>query len=288
MEAKVTEATIGQRKTEAMTAVPQRLEDLRIVLIVTEEPFFLPQTVAGILDGPLGAAIRRIVLIPPTSSKRGWKAVAQEQMRFGLPLFLNRAFRFAAAKVWSRMPRPVLGKPWSVAQAIRGRGVPCDFFPLINTDEARAAVAREEPEILVSLSAGQIFGKKLLSLAKWTCLNIHNAPLPRYQGLMPSFWVLFHGERQTAVTVHRMVPEIDAGEIVMQVPVPIPAGETQEGLISRTKALAPQALKQAVQLYLDHQGNPPLEPFDTEAATYFGFPTRQDVAEFRRRGLKFR
>lgn len=48
-------------------------------------------------------------------------------------------------------------------------------------------------------------------------LNLHNSPLPRYRGVSPINWALKNGERMHGVTIHEIVPEIDAGPIVAQV-----------------------------------------------------------------------
>lgn len=47
-------------------------------------------------------------------------------------------------------------------------------------------------------------------------LNLHNSPLPRYRGVSPINWALKNGERVHGVTIHEIVPEIDAGPVVAQ------------------------------------------------------------------------
>lgn len=49
------------------------------------------------------------------------------------------------------------------------------------------------------------------------CLNLHNAPLPRYRGVSPINWALKNGERLHGVTLHELTLEVDAGPIVSQV-----------------------------------------------------------------------
>ena len=48
-------------------------------------------------------------------------------------------------------------------------------------------------------------------------LNLHNSPLPRYRGVSPINWALKNDEHEHGVTIHEIVPEIDAGPIVAQV-----------------------------------------------------------------------
>ncbi len=49
------------------------------------------------------------------------------------------------------------------------------------------------------------------------CLNLHNAPLPRYRGMAPINWALKNQETTHGVTIHEMSPRVDAGPIVAQV-----------------------------------------------------------------------
>lgn len=47
-------------------------------------------------------------------------------------------------------------------------------------------------------------------------LNIHNSPLPRYRGVSPINWALKNRESMHGVTIHELIPEVDAGPIVAQ------------------------------------------------------------------------
>lgn len=58
-------------------------------------------------------------------------------------------------------------------------------------------------------------------------LNLHNAPLPRYRGVAPINWALKNGERIHGVTIHELVPRVDAGPVVGQVLFPIDPEEDE-------------------------------------------------------------
>jgi methionyl-tRNA formyltransferase len=45
---------------------------------------------------------------------------------------------------------------------------------------------------------------------------MHPGPLPQYAGLNAVSWALYHGETSHAVTIHRIVPKVDAGPIAYQ------------------------------------------------------------------------
>ena len=86
----------------------------------------------------------------------------------------------------------------------------------------------------MSVAGNQIFRAALLEVAHKGCLNVHSALLPRYRGLMPTFWVLKNGEKETGVSVFLVDKGIDSGPIVVQKRVPITT-DRLENLIRRPR-----------------------------------------------------
>ena len=62
----------------------------------------------------------------------------------------------------------------------------------------------------------QIFKKQIIELAPKGCINLHTALLPKYRGLMPTFWVLKNNEKYTGVSVFFVDKGIDSGPIIVQ------------------------------------------------------------------------
>src|SRR5205823_5731761 len=83
-------------------------------------------------------------------------------------------------------------------------------------------------------------------VARLGCINLHSAPLPRYQGMMPNFWTMVEGEPEAAVTVHYMVEKLDAGDIILQRAVPIRPPDSLHDLMVRSKVVGVEALLEAV------------------------------------------
>ena len=73
-----------------------------------------------------------------------------------------------------------------------------------------------EPDLLVSILGNQIYREPIINLASNGCINLHTALLPKYRGLMPSFWVLRNGEYYTGVSVFFVDEGIDSGPIIVQ------------------------------------------------------------------------
>jgi phosphoribosylglycinamide formyltransferase 1 len=77
-------------------------------------------------------------------------------------------------------------------------------------------------------------------------LNIHPSLLPSFRGIRAVEQALAAGVKVTGCTVHLVVPEVDAGAIVMQAAVPVLADDTAATLQARIHAqehvIYPQAI----------------------------------------------
>ncbi|MFH1010165.1 MAG: formyltransferase family protein, partial [bacterium] len=215
-----------------------------------------------------------IVSVRPFNTPSNW-VLARQMMRFYGPRDFGR---MALRYLWKRLREPNL-RTLATQQGAA-------FFPAqdINSDEFLTHLAKMEPDVIVSVAAPQIFRKRLLRLPRLGCWNIHGGYLPRYRGMMPAFWTLLHGEKEGAITIHKMNSRLDDGEILLQKTYPILPGESLDHLIRRSKTLGARILLDALEML--HHGDHELLPNDRAQATYFSFPASDDVRRYRNKGLK--
>ena len=98
------------------------------------------------------------------------------------------------------------------------------------------------PDLIVVAAYGRILPREILDAPKFGCINVHSSLLPKYRGAAPIHWAILNGERETGVTIMRMVLELDAGDILAQVSTPIDPDETVESLHDRLAALGAELL----------------------------------------------
>jgi len=255
---------------------------MRIALVTQEDPFYLPPA----LDALCRARGREVVgvIILPAFNER-LTATAQRLYEFYGPVdFARLALRYLGAKLADRANRlRPFTRPYSAADVARRHGVPVYQPAKVNAPEF-VALLREQirPDLLVSIAASQVLRQRVLDVPRLGCINLHSAPLPRYQGMMPNFWTLVHGEPEATVTVHYMVEKLDAGDIVLQWPVPILPGDSLHDLMVRSKEVGVQAVLEAIE-QMEH-GNVRRQPMDPSQATYFTFPKREDARRLRAMG----
>lgn len=67
--------------------------------------------------------------------------------------------------------------------------------------------------LIICIAYGQIIPDEVLSLAKYGAYNLHGSLLPKYRGAAPMQRAIMNKEKETGVTLMKMVKEMDAGEM---------------------------------------------------------------------------
>ncbi len=253
---------------------------MRIVIITQDDPFYLPGNLDFLLGNlPEGTRVVGCVVskVSPFGKKESFLAKARRTWDiFGAAFFVRYSLEFLLSKLPGREGvRAVLQRHGVDEVAITGS---------LNSEESLGKLRDLAPDLLISIAGNEIFRKPLIELAPQGCLNLHTALLPKYRGLMPSFWVLRHGEKETGVSVFYVDEGIDSGPILVQERIEI-GNMTQRELIKASKALGMRAIIKAIEKIRD--GDTATMPNDAEQSTYYTFPTREDVREFRRAGARF-
>lgn len=110
-------------------------------------------------------------------------------------------------------------------------------IPLIEIDSFKEEAAREaaalKPDLLVVASFGLIIPKWFLEVPAVGAINVHPSVLPKYRGPSPIQWVLWNGERETAITIIKMSERMDAGNILYQEAQPILPDDAAASLMDR-------------------------------------------------------
>ena len=139
-----------------------------------------------------------------------------------------------------------------VIEFARARKLPYFQCENINKEEAFIKTLRnEELDFIVVLAFAQFLGEEMLDIARLGCFNIHTSILPRYRGAAPIQYALWNGDRETGVSIQKMVKKMDAGDLVHFHTVPIAPTETGGQLYTRLKFQAALSMNDLVQKLLD-------------------------------------
>jgi len=254
---------------------------LRAGIITQADPFYLAEAIDYLLGSLPSDHIEVVVAVvfpgSPFGRRLGFKDKAVSTLKtFGPRFFLHYGLRFAYCRMHPAK---------SVMRVLGLRRIPTiTDIRNANAEDSIERIMAYRPDILVSIGGNQIFKNNLIQAAPKGMLNLHTSLLPRYRGLMPTFWVLKNGERETGVSVFVVDEGIDSGDILVQRRVPIHR-QTQAQLIRETKRVGMDALIEA--LMAIRTNTMTRLPNPSESSTYVKFPTRADVKEFYRRGKRF-
>ena len=125
-------------------------------------------------------------------------------------------------------------------------------IPVLQPERVRDAAFHDAlralaPDLGVVAAYGRILPRALLDLPVHGCINVHASLLPRHRGAAPVQWSLMSGDDETGITIMRMSEELDAGDILLQRPLPIRADHTGGTLLAELSQLGAAALRDAIE-----------------------------------------
>jgi len=138
-------------------------------------------------------------------------------------------------------------------------------------------------DLIFSVAASAIFKESLIKAPKFGIVNIHSGPIPNYRGMMPVFWQMRDGKKEIGITIHFINEKIDSGKILVQKFVDISHINTLDEAIRYTKR---EGAKMVIDFLNNFENYLKNQREVQEEGSYFSFPTRKDVVEFKRKGYK--
>jgi methionyl-tRNA formyltransferase len=256
---------------------------IKLAFITQEDSVAIPENVEKVLQ--LSGVNAQLIAIVDSSG-----SVANRKWTFARGFGVRQTFRMGLALLRARVADAVDSvcgyrlaiRKRSVKAVARKNGVPFTVVKNANDDAFVEYVESLDLDLIVSFSCPSVFKTRLLRAARVGCINMHCSYLPRYAGLLPSFWVLHHGENETGATVHYMDDKIDNGAILNQCRVPIEPGMTMFQLIRKTKAAGGELMVRTIEQLMN--GGVQTMPNPSGDGSYFSWPTVEQMREFRRRG----
>jgi len=259
---------------------------MRIEFLTQDDPLYvLPFFDEFVRHHGTEFEISHVALCPTMGSRSRTRMVRELTQLYGLPGFVRLSTRLVLAKILGTLrKKPGAPRYVTLSQLCRSYGIPIEHIGNPNAPAFVESVRLRAPDVLVSVACPYILKEPLLTIALKGAINIHHAPLPRYKGMMPTFWQLFHREKTVGLTIHYMGAKIDEGEALLQEEQAIEPGESLDHLIQRSKRHGAHCMAEVLCQIRD--GNAKRCPLDHAKGSYFTFPTAEEIREFRRRGYR--
>jgi methionyl-tRNA formyltransferase len=153
-------------------------------------------------------------------------------------------------------------------------GVPVLQPERLKDEQSLASLGALAADLGVVAAYGKILTDAVLALPRLGMINVHGSLLPRYRGAAPVHRAIIAGERETGITIMRVVKALDAGPMMATAHRPIGVDETSDD-VERDLARTGAGLLVSV---VDQLANGAVRetPQDDAAATYAHRLTKED------------
>jgi len=115
---------------------------------------------------------------------------------------------------------------------------PINLKEQIDIDDMRALDA----DLMVVVAYGLILSQTVLDIPRLGCINIHGSLLPRWRGAAPINRAIIAGDKETGVTIMRVVKKLDAGNMLYKQECVIGDNETASELHDRMMHMGAKSL----------------------------------------------
>jgi len=140
--------------------------------------------------------------------------------------------------------------------------------------EVADALRAWQPDLGVVAAYGRIIPEHLLAVPRLGMINVHASLLPRYRGAAPVHRAVIDGERDTGITIMRVIKELDAGGMFATATRPIGPDETSDVVEAALAELGANLLVRVVEQIA--AGTAREEPQDPARATYAPRLTKEE------------
>ena len=101
---------------------------------------------------------------------------------------------------------------------------------LINNKEAINKITSKKADILIVVAYGLIIPDEILKAYNGHIYNIHASLLPRWRGAAPIHRAIEAGDKETGITIMKIVNKLDAGPMIMKEKLSVSEEDTTDSL----------------------------------------------------------
>ena len=101
---------------------------------------------------------------------------------------------------------------------------------LINNKEAINKITTKKADILIVVAYGLIIPDEILNAYNGHIYNIHASLLPRWRGAAPIHRAIEAGDKETGITIMKIVNKLDAGPMIMKEKLSVSEEDTTDSL----------------------------------------------------------
>ncbi len=129
-------------------------------------------------------------------------------------------------------------------------------------------------KFVIVVAYGQIIPKKFLNIENLIFLNIHASLLPKWRGAAPIQRSIIEMDKETGITIMKIIPKLDAGPYVLQKSITINRNDNSISLSNKLSDLGSKLIVKALSLF--EKGDVQLTCQKEELVTYAKKVTKKE------------
>ncbi len=137
------------------------------------------------------------------------------------------------------------------AVALPSEGVPREDYDARLIEVLRNHGVEQGKGLVLLAGYMKLLSKRFVEAYAGRIMNVHPSLLPSFPGLDAQRQALEYGVKISGCTVHFVVPEVDAGPIIVQKAVEVRRGDTEKTLARRILTQEHKIYPQAVKLFVE-------------------------------------
>ena len=143
---------------------------------------------------------------------------------------------------------------------------------------------KHAPDLIVSIRFGGILKETVISIPRKGVINLHSGILPKYKGVMATFWAMKNNDPQVGTTLHTIDDgSIDTGQVVKISKMNV---EIKKSYLWHVLELYKQGSLDILEAIETLNSGDVLDSTpQNESNTYFTFPTENECNDFENNGL---
>ena len=136
----------------------------------------------------------------------------------------------------------------------------------LDTDEEFNNLKKKNPDVIVVVAYGKILPSRFLKIKSIKFINVHASLLPKWRGAAPIQRSIMNLDKETGISIMKIIPKLDAGPVMMRSKVQIKKDTNFKNLSLKLSKLGAKTVLQSLDLIGKNLAN--FSDQDHKKATY--------------------
>ena len=175
-----------------------------------------------------------------------------------LQTLINNKFNVIAVYTQppQRQGRGMVLQNSSVHQEAIKQDIPVQFPKDFKEQKTINTFNNLKADLVIVMAYGKLLPLEILNTPSYGCINIHVSLLPRWRGAAPVEYALLNGDKQSGVSIFRLVSELDAGPILSKASVSIEQDMNKQDLLEKLTFVGKNLLIDTLPNYFNNKITP--------------------------------